>query len=317
MKALTILLILLSFNVQAFNTNRSEPIIGSLINNPSHLKEISDYSNTFAILPKKESDITAYLNANDKKMLPMIFINHLLYDSKKGEYKIDVEDIVRAIKLSYRKYDEIVFTFDEPMWNIRTACSNGIKSACEDIKNEYQQALSDIRDIIHLLKAKLPGVSVGVMHVEAFVEMIWQKEDWPHRNVILLEDADYVSFDCYGPVDRCGIPEILGRKVGYKSLYEYGYWIYESMVELETIQPKGRKILVVPQAFYGTNEFTHQDSIAQMLWYAVIAKNLSDIIGGYGVFAYSLDRMHGDDYMYYARDSKVLKNILKFVKGFL
>lgn len=310
----TVLTLIMSLNVNAFNTNREAPIVGALLTNPSEVKEVSSFSNTFAFLPPKNEDITKFLNANSNKMLPMIFINHLLYDSQQGTYNTDVEGIVQAIKRTWlQPPKEIIFTFDEPMFNIRTACLSGVKRACDDVNFYYQESLNDIKIIIEQLKAKLPEISVGIMHVEAFVEMIWQKEDWPHRNVIMLEESDYVAFDCYGPVDRCGVDSILGKKVGYKSLMEYGLWLYDSMVELEEVDNKGRKMMMIPQAFHGTKEFTHHDSIHQMLWYLTIMKQYSTLIGGYGVFAWN----HSDINLKYAKHSTILTNIMKFANNIL
>lgn len=316
MKHLFIIFILaISMSANAFNTNRVEPIIGSLVGKSTDINEIAAFSNTFAFTPKDSKDITKYLNANTNKLLPMIFINHLLFDNKTGVYSHNVDDIVRAITTSKYKFKEIIFTFDEPMWNVRIACFNGVSKSCGDIGALYATTQADIKIIIDQLKAKLPTVSVGIMHVEAYPELVWQKEDWPWKHIELIPDADYVAFDCYGgSIERCGIDSILNRPVGYRHLLDYGNIILEAMLALNEQDHRVRKIMTIPGAFFGKGDLTHEAAVSQLLFYLTITKEYPQYVGGYGVFAW---KRYDDLSLKFAKDDETLTRILKFAKTFL
>lgn len=311
MKKLFFIFMLLSFNVHAleWNFDRKEPIIGLLIDNKAHIKEVESMSNTFAAMTTEVESITAYLDANKTDMVPMVELRRILYDSRRGVFNTDVSEIITAIKRSHFSGDEIMFMFDEPFHTARASCRSFPDSfACVDIKNGYLGTQKQLDTIISKLRKELAHVRVGIFHVEAYPELILQKNEG-HVNVVLIKDADYVGFDCYGDINSCG-----DDGVGYRPLFDYAVMVYEAMTTLTSTDGKERKIFLVPGGYWNVNDpvLSHQNAIQQMVYYLGLAKQYPTIVGGYGVFAWKVN-----DGMLYVKDSTMLTLIMKFVKEYL
>lgn len=121
-----------------------------------------------------------------------------------------------------------------PLWTIRKACREGKPKACHDIENRYAETLSTLRSVGRLLRQQFPGG--GVIHIEAWAELVLQKQAYPDELAIMLDDAEYLGFDCYGNFYFCGSPEL-----GYYSQIEYGSGVWDTMQALESANPIGRK----------------------------------------------------------------------------
>lgn len=193
--------------VNYFNTARSEKLLGVLLTEPDQLDEIAGFSNAFAFVPRQESSITDYLNRNTHELLPVISIGHYFFDKISGSFNAsDVAPIVQAINQSAHT-GPVIFLFDEPLWQIRFSCLGGHSLACNEAHNNYADTLLQLKKIIRDLRNALPGS--GIMHIEAYAELIYQKHAAPLNDVIMLDEAEYLGFDCYGAFENCGIVEIV------------------------------------------------------------------------------------------------------------
>lgn len=206
--------------VNYFNTARTEKLLGVLLTESNQLDEITGFSNAFAFVPKQTSSITDYLNRNTHELLPVISIGHYFFDKTLGTFNAaDVTPIKQAISKSSHT-GSVIFLFDEPLWQIRFSCLGGHSQACDEVNNGYVDTLSQLKKIVRDLRKALPGS--GIMHIEAYAELIYQKHAAPLNDVIMLDDAEYLGFDCYGAFDDCGIVEIANFSDAFSDLQSNG-----------------------------------------------------------------------------------------------
>jgi hypothetical protein len=284
-----ILLVLMTHSVltsaEYFNTNRHQKMIGFLLDQPEQIEEVAEFgnSNSFAADVQSLNEITKYLDSNTKQLLPVIVLDDLLFDPDSGMYRSDnVALIIQAVLQSKRQQKEILFLMDEPLWTVRRACQEGKYDACEDMENSYVETLSTLRAVGKFLRQYLPGS--GMIHIEAYAELVAQKREHPDDNVIMLDDAEYLGFNCYGKFHSCGDMEY-----GYRSQIEYGAWVWDTMNVLESVDPIGRKLLLVAGTFVAKDYFDDiQDVIEQLASYLAILSiaesRVADRVGGIGFF---------------------------------
>lgn len=194
--------------INYFDTVHRDKIFGLLLSESDQLREVADFSNTFSISPMQLSDITKYLNKNEADLLPVIEISRFFFNA--GQYVFthsyaNVSAIVEAVRASsYR--GPILFMLDEPLWRIRIPCRKGIEAACQEVRTGYSRTREAFRKIGRDLRKALPGA--GIFHVEAYAELFFQKLDHPSREVIMIDDAEYLGYNCYGRFDSCGPADI-------------------------------------------------------------------------------------------------------------
>lgn len=303
-------ILVFSLNIHAsyFKTDRPQKIFGSFLTDPEQINEVIAFSNAFGAAPRTADEITQYLDANVYKMLPVIAINHFLFDQETGMYHDDVSTIVEAIEKSSIRTSEILFLMDEPLWWVRNACEEGKADACGEVESRYVGTLSTMRVIGQLLRKQFPGS--GVIHIEAWAELVLQKQTSPHESVIILDDAEYVGFNCYGHFDSCGSADH-----GYNSQIAYGTWVWDAMHALESTNPIGRKLFLVPASFLADQHFDGIQSILdQMAMYAQILR-LSDWIGGFGVFLWG-DMTENNKHFAGARTIYPVANFLAYIANY-
>ncbi|MFZ1850744.1 MAG: hypothetical protein WAU15_00650 [Nitrosomonas sp.] len=198
-----------------FKTDRNEKIFGFALTEPNQIAEIASISNAFALLPKDYDDISRYLNNNPENLIPVIEIGRFLFDNVNSVFvDLDIAPLIRSIKTSNYQ-GPILFLFDEPFWRLRVECFKQKPAACAEISNQYVNTLDLFRKLGKELRKALPNT--GVMHIEAFTELLLQKKNNPSRNVILLDDAEYLGYDCYGSFDNCGMEDISANFVNVDS----------------------------------------------------------------------------------------------------
>lgn len=189
-----------------FDTNRPEKLLGFALTESSQVNEVVDFSNAFSFSPAQPSEITGYLNQNANRLLPVIEIGRFFFDEEQGLYNYsDILPIIQAVNTSAHR-GAVLFFVDEPLWHIRLACLKGAVSACQEIDSGYAATLPLFRKLSRNLKKALPGA--GMMHIEAYAELLYQKSANPSNNIILLDEAEYLGYDCYGAFDDCGITNI-------------------------------------------------------------------------------------------------------------
>ncbi len=260
-----------------FNTDRPQKIMGLLLTEVGQIDEIRGFSNAFVFIPRAPGEITDYLNANQYGLLNIISIDKLLFDRERGMYHADTRAIISAIQNASRQGEEMLFMMDEPLWAVRNACMAGRKLACDEIENGYTDTLATLRAVGQQLRQEFPGS--GVMHIEAWAELVLQKKKHSDANVIMLDDAEYLGFDCYGKFDRCGSDEY-----GYYSQVEFGIEVWNTLHALEADNPIGRKMFLVPGAFVNERFFKSTDEIKdQLLAFAQILAQY-DKVTGFGIF---------------------------------
>jgi len=302
-----VVMLLISLDVHAsyFNTNRPQKIIGSFLTELEHIDEIKVFSNAFAIAPRTASEITQYLDANVYKMLPVISISNLLIDKETGMYRHDVDAIVDAIEKSRLYNREMLFLMDEPLWWVRKACEEGKLKACHDVENRYVETLSTFRLVGQLLREQFPGS--GMVHIEAWAELVMQKKTYPDEHVIMLDDAEYLGFDCYGDFDYCGSPEH-----GYSSQIDYGTWVWDAMHALESANPIGRKLFLVPGSFLADEYFGSIKAIMDQMYIYAYILSQHDKIGGFGIFLWG-DMIESDKPFTGARNIYPIADFIAFI----
>lgn len=198
-----------------FKTDRDEKILGFALTEPRQIDEIASFSNAFALLPENFEDISRYLNNNPKNLIPVIEIGRFLFDKTNSIFAdLDISPLIRIIRTSNYQ-GPILFLFDEPLWRLRIECFKQKQAACVEINHQYTNTLDLFRKVGKELRKALPNI--GVVHIEAFAELLLQKKDNTSCNVILLDDAEYLGYDCYGPFDNCGMMDVSGNFVGANS----------------------------------------------------------------------------------------------------
>ncbi|MXS82978.1 hypothetical protein [Nitrosomonas oligotropha] len=306
-----ILVVLLSpADAQAsyFNTDRPQKIMGSFLTEVEHIDEVAEFSNAFGFAPKSVDEITHYLDANVHKMLPVISIGKLLFDPGTGMYRNDPYGIIDAIEMSAVRHREILFLLDEPLWTIRKACNEGKTKACRDIENRYADTLATLRSVGRLLRQQFPGS--GVMHIEAWAELVLQKQAYPDELVIMLDDAEYLGFDCYGDFYSCGSPEL-----GYNSHIDYGTGVWNTMQALESANPIGRKLFLVPGGFLADKLFDDVETLMDQLYLNAYLLNQSKEIGGLGVFLWG-DMVEDGRFFTGARNIRSIVDLITLIAQF-
>lgn len=191
-----------------FDTARRDKFFGLLLTESAQLNEVDRFSNAFSFAPAQPSEITDYLNKNLNNLLPVIEIGRFFFDTTRHVFAhspVIVDAIVQAVRTaSYR--GPMLFLIDEPLWHIRIPCLTGVTTACHEIDTGYANTQAAFRKIGQDLRKALP--EAGMLHIEAYAELLLQKLDYPYRDVILLDDAEYLGYDCYGPFDSCGPKDI-------------------------------------------------------------------------------------------------------------
>lgn len=312
MKKLMMMTVMLMFSLNGytsyFNTDRRQKIFGLFLTEPGQINEVRSFSNAFGVAPKNASEITYYLDANVHQLLPVIAINHFLFDQETGMYHDDVSLIVEAIDKSGIPTTEILFLMDEPLWQVRIACEKGKDEACGEVESRYAATLATMQIIGQSLRKQFPGS--GIIHIESWAELVLQKQTFPQEHVIILDDVEYVGFNCYGHFDYCG-----SREYGYNSQLVYGTWVWDAMHALESINPIGRKLFLVPGSFLADEHFDSiQTILDQIAMYAQILK-LSNLIGGFGVFLWG-DMTENNKYITGARNIYQVANFLAFIANY-
>lgn len=302
---IVMLLIPIDIYASYFNTDRPQKIIGSFLNEVEHIHEIRMFSNAFGFVPRTANEITQYFDANVHKMLPVITISNLLFEKETGMYQHDVNAIIDAIEKSSLSHREILFLMDEPLWWVRNACEEGKPKACYDVENRYVETLATLRLVGQLLRKQFSGS--GVIHIEAWAELVLQKNTHPGEDVIMLDDAEYLGFDCYGDFDYCGSPEY-----GYSSQIDYGTWVWEAMHTLESINPIGRKLFLVPGSFLADQHFASIKAIMDQMYIYAYILSQSNKIGGFGIFLWG-DMVENEKNFIGARNISLVANFIAFV----
>ncbi len=272
-------LVLLVTNGHAayFNTDRTQKIMGSFLTEAWQIDEIRGFSNAFAFIPKTPSEIGDYLNVNQYGLLNVITIDKLLFDRERGLYHTDVRNIIQAIRDASGQGEEMLFMMDEPLWTVRNACMAGKKTACDEVENGYTETLATLRTVGQQLRQEFPGS--GVMHIEAWAELVLQKKQRPDANVIMLDDAEYLGFDCYGKFDRCGSDEY-----GYYPQLNFGIEVWNTLHALEADNPIGRKMFLIPGAFFNERFFKNTNEIKDQLFRHAQLLDQYDKVAGFGIF---------------------------------
>ncbi len=280
--AFIVITLLVSMNTYGayFNTDRPQKIIGPFLVDVEHIEEVKAFSNAFGVEPKTASDITQYLDANTYKMLPVITISSLLFDKETGMYRNDPDAIINAIEKSKIRPNEMLFLMDEPLMAVRAACGKGKSEACRDVEGRYVETLTTLRLVGQRLRKQFLGS--GVIHIEAWTELAQQKKQYPNENVIMLDDAEYLGFDCYGDFDYCG-----SQQHGYNSQFTYGTWVWDAMHALESTHSIGRKMFLVTGAFLADQNFSSAEAIQQQMYNYAYILSQHDKLGGLGIFLWS------------------------------
>ncbi len=245
--------------INYFDTAHRDKLFGLLLTESSQLNEVGSFSNAFSFAPMQPSDITDYLNKNSFNLLPVIEISRFFFDLAQYAFSHShsgIAAIVQAVKeSSYR--GPILFMADEPLWHIRIPCRKGIETACHEISTGYARTLDAFRKIGRDLRKALP--EAGVFHVEAYAELLLQKLDHPSRDVILLNDAEYVGYNCYGPFNGCGPEDISStlQEVGHAASITDSFNIsvaltsnYFNASTLFTITDQNLKALLIAAGVY-------------------------------------------------------------------
>ncbi len=189
-----------------FSTKPDEKIVGFALSESSQINEIANFSNAFSFAPQKLEDVSRYLNGNSNNLIPVIEIGRFLFDETTHTFReLDIVPLVQTIKASTYQ-GPMLFLVDEPLWRLRLSCSKQNSAACTEIANKYTHTLDIFRKVGKELRKALPGS--GMLHIEAFSELIYQKNSNPSDNVIMLDDVEYLGYDCYGPFDQCGMPDV-------------------------------------------------------------------------------------------------------------
>lgn len=289
-----------------FNTQRLQKVFGLFVTEKSQIQEINSFSNAFAFAPTSVREITQYLDENKGSMLPVISISRLLLDEQTGMYHSDVTSITEAITKAKHKDAEILFLMDEPLWWIRRACEDkGKVEACLEVVNRYAETLSTFRVVGQLLRKHFPGS--GVMHIEAWAELILQKKAYPEENVIMLDDAEYLGFDCYGEIDYCGSEEY-----GYHSQFKYGTWVWDAMLTMESQHAIGRKLFLIPGTFLANGHFVDIDTLINQIGFYAWILSQSDKIGGFGAFLWG-DMVENNKPFTGGRNISQVTDFIKFI----
>lgn len=199
---------------------------GALISGPEQLAEIRPFSNSFSYAPSNLEDLKNILDINNGELMPIIEIRWYFFDETSGIFKAkDAKPLLDAIS-----NHKLMMLVDEPFWWIRMACQEGKPLACAEIANNYRST----RELFKEIKLRS---GFQLFHVEAYRELILQKQANPFQHVIMLESADHIGFDCYGPIDNCE---------GHSQL-EYASWIFDAMLSHQ-------RMFLVPGAFNYTND---------------------------------------------------------------
>ncbi len=303
-----LLLLVTNGHASYFNTDRPQKIMGSLLTEAWQVDEIRGFSNAFAFIPKTPGEIIDYLNINQYGLLTVISIDKLLFDRERGLYHADTRAIMQAIHDASRQGDEMLFMLDEPLWTVRNACMAGKKAACDDIENGYTETLATLRTVGQQLRQEFPGS--GVMHIEAWTELVLQKKKHPDANVIMLDDVEYLGFDCYGKFDRCGSDEY-----GYYSQLEFGIEVWNTLHALEADNPIGRKIFLIPGAFLNERFFQNTDEIKEQLFRHAQLLDQYDKVAGFGIFLWG-DMMENDQVFQGARGLQAVVDYIIEIAGY-
>jgi hypothetical protein len=257
-----------------FNTSRPEKIIGALITDASQVEEVVGFSNAFSPEVDNVSKLPQYLQANASRMLPILNIGAFMLDPITGILRSDylrvVSEIVAA--LSSNHSGPVLFFFDEPLWHIRLACEQGKQLACNEVAQRYADTLRTAQKIGDELRRAIPGA--GMMHVEAYEELSRQMAAW--NGIVMLDDAEYLAFDCYGAIHDCG-----GRAQA-----EYLCWIMSARDALELVNPIGRKIFLVTGTFKDFYAFPDENRVIDQIRTYFEALDSSEILGGIGAFSW-------------------------------
>lgn len=271
MKLLAIVLLMLSVNVHAWK--------GVQITDISQLEEVESFSTAFGYVSESLPDLKEILDANDGRMMPIIEISRYFWNPDSGVFsQKDATPLLEALGKH-----KIIIMLDEPFWWIRQACQSGKQLACSEIATNYSTTRQLFKDL------KLAS-GFQMLHVEAFAELNIQKSEHPNNNVIIVEAADHIAFDCYGSFENCG-----GRHQ-----LEYAAWLYDSMLSHQ-------KIFLIPGAF---NFASDAIVIDQLEKYFNLYNTYRSIISGIGIFTWgNFDGITG------ARNLPIIKQAVEDLLG--
>ncbi|GKS69820.1 hypothetical protein W03_18240 [Nitrosomonas sp. PY1] len=301
--ALVAILWMTSIHAEADYFHRDSKIFGTVLTDSSQINEVIPHTNAFGFAPNTIDDITEYLNRNDSRLLPVISISHLLLNSETGLYRHNVNSIIQAIEKADIHNHEFLFLIDEPLWIIRSTCKEKNQpAACNEITNNYAKTLATFRKVGKLLRQRFPGS--GIMHIESWAELAIQKQQRPHNHVIMLDDAEFLGFDCYGDIDSCG-----SHEYGYRNQIEYGTWVWDAMLALESRKPINRKLFLVPGSFLMDEGPNDIDRLLKQLGFYAWVLQASDKIGGFGTFLWG-DMIENGKYFTGARNIRSVADFL-------
>ncbi|PTR04976.1 hypothetical protein C8R30_101173 [Nitrosomonas nitrosa] len=253
--AAAVLFLTLSFNASAWK--------GVQITDSSQLDEVASFSTAFGYVPDSLENLKNVLDVNQGRMLPIIEISRYFWDYDTGTFIFkDPTELLNALG-----NHKIMIMLDEPFWWVRQACHAGKQTACNEIAADY----INTRQLFKNLKLAL---GYQMLHVEAFLELNIQKAERPNENVLTVEAADHIAFDCYGAFDDCG-----GR-----SQFEYAAWLYDSMLSHQ-------KIFLIAGAFNFADEAVVIDQLEK---YSDLYNEYRYLISGIGIFTWgNFDGING------------------------
>ncbi|MGZ6442113.1 MAG: hypothetical protein ACXWRU_18800 [Pseudobdellovibrionaceae bacterium] len=261
-----------------FDTSR--PLAGVLLNQASQVDEVAGFSNAVGFWTTDLSQVTAFLRRNNGRMLPVLELRGFIFNPSTGIVRADYKSVLKKLAKTIRAVHSgpVLFYVDEPFWNIRMSCYNSHSpQACAEVDSHFANTLSQIRIAGQLLRKAIPGS--GIFDVEAFAELAIQQKLW--GQVVLLDEAEYLGFDCYGNFNSCGGGSFAGVTISPQPIPTYIDWMNKAIASLEKVNPMGRKILLVPGSFLNTVNFTSEEqTIAHMNAYFDILKTCPTC-GGY------------------------------------
>jgi hypothetical protein len=232
-------------------------LIGALITEPHQVHEVKEFSNAVAFKPDSLESLQEYLAAINNELTPVILVNDyflwdgIIHDSPK-QYVLD------AIAATGHT-GPIVLCWDEPLMHIRRQGGDPWEAYFQ--MKQIQAEWSEFQ----------------WLHITSYDEMVRQYQDF--GRLLLLFDAEYVAFNCYGDKDGCGNDE-----VGYASIDDYLLVLKAELMRNNS----DAKIFLVPGMFSAGGTLYTDDEQRMDHYYHylnVYNENLLGI-GGFGVFTW-------------------------------
>ena len=217
-------------------------ILGVLLVNLSLMHTVPEGSNTVAYMPESKYEITQFLNALDNRYQAMIKIDSFYLNNGRYTYR-NPADIYDAVFQS-NYHGDIIWLFDEPIWRAT------------------EQTDDEVLSILRRIVKDFP--SDQFFHVEAAPIILRQMEDSGQVN--LLTEADYVGFNCYGPVDNCyGKHHLWYLGNMYQNIYRSG---------------SNARLFITAGSFLHRDFMTENQIISHILDYTSLVMKYPNYLGG-------------------------------------